>query len=331
MDTRSNIEQEAAEWIIRRDRGEGAEDRVAFESWLSADVRHRQAFLTLQQRWQQADGLKSWRPYQGVLDAKILKRYAAPHNRNSTARYAAVVVIGILVAILLMLRHSKSPVVYATDVGGYQRVILHDGSILQLNTNTRVQVQLGAHRRQVRLLRGEAYFTVAPDPERPFEVFAANMAVRALATQFTVRMRDSGAVDILVTEGRVALRSSAAESQTTTASRDLPTLAAGEAAMAQRASIVVNRLPQAETARRLSWQAGELSFKGETLDQVVAEFNRYNRRKLVIEDPELNTLQVGGNFQATDLESFTKALERSLDVNATEDAKMIRLSRRRAQ
>jgi transmembrane sensor len=334
MNAQIDIERQAAEWIIRRDRGEeSAAERAAFENWLAADARHRKAYLALQEPWQRADGLKSWRPYARVLDARVLKRYAAPARHASRMRYAiaASIVLATAVAALFMLHRSMAPFVYTTEVGGYERVILRDGSTLQLNTDTQVRVDYTAGSRQIRLVRGEAYFTVARDNSRPFEVLAADVAVRALGTSFTVRMRNADAVEVLVTEGRVTLLSGAVASHSKATGGSLPTLQAGEAALAEPRGIVVRRLPHGEATRRLSWQGGELSFKGETLDQVIAEFNRYNRRKLEIGDPQLAALQVGGNFQATDLVSFTEALERSFDLRVDENENVIRLSRREAR
>ena len=333
------IERQAAEWLVRRDREDGsAAECAAFETWLAADARHRKVYLELQQSWQRANGLRKWRPYGGVLDPGVLTRYAARKQAPRRWPYAlaASMLVAVLATLLWLQRDFQAPAVYTTDVGGYQRVILHDGSTLQLNTDTRVEVELGRTSRQIKLQRGEAYFVVAHDPRRPFEVSAAGTAVHALGTQFSVRMREHNAVEVVVTEGRVALRSNAASSgqpskQLASITESLPTIGAGEAALAEETGIVVRRLPHAETVRRLAWQAGELSFKGETLEQVVAEFNRYNRRKLEIADPEVAALQVGGSFQATDLDSLTKVLERSFNLRADEDQDIIRLSRRRAE
>ena len=308
-----DIETRVGQWILKRDRAEiPTHERVAFESWLAADPRHRAAYLRLNEAWLVTAALKAWRPKDGSVDSDVLlstvRRPERRHQWRSAA--AAVLVLGVVAAIIGHVWQRESGANFTTRVGGYQRVLLDDGSTLQLNTDSSVLVRLLKDRRVVQLVRGEVYFDIAHDAGRPFDVVAGATIVRAVGTAFAVRLRDSKEVEVTVTQGRVALRTE----------NGAPALrapvSAGEVADAKPAGIATSRLEDAELVRRLSWQRGELAFKKETLAHIVAEFNRYNRRQLVIGDPSIEDLEVGGNFKATDLDSFVAAVTRSLNVRA---------------
>lgn len=215
---------------------------------------------------------------------------------------------------------------YSTDMGGLERIVLDDGSIVRLNTNSVMRVQLTPALRHIVLERGEALFKVAHDATRPFDVEAGTTIVRAVGTEFSVRVREPAEavngqkdVEVLVKEGRVAIdppkirvpleRVAALPASTST-------LSAGEAVRITATRVKVEKVAEADVDRKLSWTEGRLWFERQTLKAVVAEFNRYNRRQMVIADPSIENLRIGGGFEATDPESFIAALERTLGVRA---------------
>jgi transmembrane sensor len=202
---------------------------------------------------------------------------------------------------------------YETGVGGRERIELADGSTVDLNTNTELNARISDSRREIMLARGEALFHVAHDAKRPFYVVAAGTVVRAVGTAFSVRIRDPEHVDVLVAEGRVAVGAPGTE-----ANFENPTLldrarmvSAGEAATVRPNSpILVRALPSQDVTRKLAWIAGHLDFQGETLDDAVQEFNRYNQRQITIADPSIVNMRIGGIFSTTDLQSFSDALQK---------------------
>jgi transmembrane sensor len=174
---------------------------------------------------------------------------------------------------------------------------------------------LRGDRREVRLLRGEGRFQVAHDTQRPFTVAAADTAVRAVGTAFSVRVRDER-VDVLVAEGKVAVVSSHVS--------ETPAVSAGEAAVVLTDRVSVSSLDPQVLARRLAWTSGRLEFRGETLGEAVEEFNRYNRRQIRLSAQSLAPLRVGGSFSATDPESFAGALASAFKLRvALDDANEI--------
>ncbi len=206
---------------------------------------------------------------------------------------------------------------YETGVGGRQKIELSDGSTVDLNTNTELNVKISGSRRDITLNRGEALFHVAHDPMRPFYVMAGGTVVRAVGTSFSVRIRDPEHVEVIVAEGRVAVGAPGTEAnfENPSSLAIAPMVSVDETASVRRNSVAVHSLPQRDIVRKLAWTAGHLAFKGETLDDAVQEFNRYNRRQIAIVDPTILKLQVGGIFSTTDLDSFIAALH-SLGIQA---------------
>jgi len=209
---------------------------------------------------------------------------------------------------------------------------LPDGSIVLLNTDSAMEVDYRANERRVRLVRGEAFFTVAKDASRPFWVDAGTVAVRAVGTAFNVRFRPD-TVEVLVTEGKVSVNQSSLPAVASAAvaapvsdrpapPRDPHLLVAGQLAKItmvendSRLSVPIEisevTAPRVESA--LAWQAGRLEFSDTPLAEVVAEFNRYNRHKLVIDDPVLARQTFGGAFAPGGYSSLVEILQKSFGV-----------------
>jgi transmembrane sensor len=228
-------------------------------------------------------------------------------------------------------RHFQTTV--ATEVGHYQTVSLPDGSAVELNTNTHVAITFSVADRRVNLGKGEAHFTVAKNPARPFIVEANGVAVRAVGTAFDVRLRPD-AVEVLVTEGKVrvddaakggsllpvtfnpglsgdvAAASAAGETERVLSAGQRVVITAPSAA----ASAVVATVAPEEMQRELAWQNRRLEFVSASLADIVADFNRYNRQQLVIADPQLAQKRFGGSFQANDPERFVRMLQENFPV-----------------
>src|SRR5262249_31070761 len=207
---------------------------------------------------------------------------------------------------------------YETRIGVHRRIELADGSTVDLNTNTQLRARKSGNRREIMLARGEALFHVAHDPRRPFYVVAAGTVIRAVGTAFSVRIRAPEDVAVLVAEGRVAVSAPGTEAnfENPTSLAAAPKVSASEAANVRRDSVSVSSLAGPDIQRRLAWTAGRIVFRGETLEDAVREFNRYNRRQITIVDPSILNVRVGASFQTTDPDSFIAALRRSFGSRA---------------
>ena len=162
--------------------------------------------------------------------------------------------------------------------------------------------------RHVDLLRGEALFEVAKNRARPFDVEAGSTIVRAVGTAFSVRLHDEGRseqVDVVVSEGRIAINPPSKA-----------TYPAGTVATVQNGRVVATTVDSDDITSRLAWTTGRLMFQGERLSDVVAEINRYNQRKLLVADPGIAELHIGGTFQATDPDGFARALGSTFGIES---------------
>jgi transmembrane sensor len=302
---RELIDQEASRWLAARDAATpSVEDETAFQDWISADIRHRVAYLRLEETWRRSDRLREARPLDREPDADLLRPQRV-RGRWSLAM-AASLLVGLLFAGYVFVQSQFGWNHYETPVGGFSRIVLEDGSVVDLNTNSDVKVRIGSKRREVRLLRGEGRFQVAHDSTRPFVVSAADADVRAVGTAFSVRLHEAQRVDVLVSEGSVAIASARVLHS--------PPVQAGEVAVLMPDRLSVSRVEPQQIESRLAWTAGKLQFRGETLAAAVEEFNRYNRRRIRLGDASLAELRVGGTFNATDPESFAAALTSTFNL-----------------
>ena len=316
------VENAAADWISVADAANSPppETRAALQKWLEASPQHQAAYVRLWATWQRADALRRLLPADGRVDPDLL---APQKNSDSNERKSAfarlpwaaasfgVVVVFVIGGIYCWhALKSAEETVYRTNIGEFRRVRLEDGSTVQLNTATEARVILGNTSRTVKLLKGEAYFDVAPERARPFNVTAGSSVIRAVGTSFAVRRRSQSLVDVVVRTGRVAIAPKSAA-----ADRLLPPgtalLSAGEASTFKESSQINARRVSEETmTRMLAWRRQMLWFEGETLAVAVQEFNRYNEsNKLEIADPSIAGFRVGGRFAAERPEDFVKGLE----------------------
>jgi transmembrane sensor len=206
---------------------------------------------------------------------------------------------------------------YSTHIGGKQTSPLADGSSVTLNTDTDLRVHITAGSRDLALTRGEAIIKAAHDETRPVRLVVGATVIRTSGADFDVRKRASGQVDVLVSEGRVATETEAGWLSLNHPARERGIVSAGYMASIRPGDIEVSRLDTGELARRTAWLRDVLDFHGETLAQAAEDFNRYNTRKIIIDDPKIAARRVGGVFLDTDPDSFVAALALTMDIRAT--------------
>jgi len=295
-----DIDAEAARLVARMDGDAWSDaDEGELDIWLSRDPRHPGALLRAQAAWMTLD-----RPFAAHAvsrdDAASVPRFS---RRGLLAGSGAVVAASIAGGVLLLSGGTS----YATAVGEIRRVPLGDGSIAAINTASAIDVRLEDAGRRVRLDRGEVWFQVARDRYRPFVVAAGRARVRAVGTAFSVRRGDGG-VHVLVTEGEVEVWADGAEGHR------VRLTAGSRGFVADNAAIGEALVTPSSIDRALAWRNGKIDLVGDRLDGAVAEFNRYNRRQLVVGDPAIAGERFDGVFRTDDPEGFAKAVEVSLSV-----------------
>lgn len=222
---------------------------------------------------------------------------------------------------------------YQTEVGEVSHVTLSDGSVVSLNTDTEVEVSLSANQRQVTLVRGEAFFNIARDESRPFQIDTGRKVIEVLGTQFNVRKRaDETVIKVSVLEGRVAIKptapASTAAAKPDTADAEVTLLLAGDIGAYSESSEVVTQNQTQAVSSAQSWRQGVFRFDDESLEHVIREFNRYRSRKIVLADPSVADLRISGVFHLKNGDHILTALESTLPVQFDRSKQAVTVRRR---
>ncbi len=347
MKTFSNgtVRAEAAAWIAQLETGDlEAADLDALREWIGRSPVHA---IELRRCARLAGELNVLSEMKGALEdaAKAYRPMRRKRNRRKWA-YPAFALCATLLTVLLW-RMSAPEVfteTFATAVGEYREYEMPDGSVIALNTNSRLEVVYTPELRQILLLSGEALFQVAPNADRPFVVQAGLHHVEAVGTAFVVKMVDDQ-MEVSVTEGQVKLSSSTPVSGDM--SKPAPLEATSISAPAvlaavylqmgqsvklpvhqQRAEVAeIESVSTAELRRRLAWRDGLLDFHRTPLRQVVAEVSRYSGMRIIIEDPDLKEREFDGLFRVGETQMLLQALKLRDDIDIVQvDPGTVRIS-----
>ena len=316
------MRREAAEWLVKLDNqldrgGLSAADRVALRRWLRQNPEHGQILQRQAELWGDMDVLATYARARPPAPARPRSR-RAPAFALATLGALAIVCSGLWLLLPAPGKPGAERLV-TTAVGEQREERLADGSRVHLNTDSLITVQFGAGERRVRLLRGEAAFDVAHDPQRPFSVYAHNRIVTALGTRFTVRL-GAQKVRVAVAAGKVALGRASPGSKRRSApgaqppaepAREVMFLVQGQRAelpLAGSTAPVLATMDQQAQERAFSWLRGRLIFDDERLATIVAEISRYTAAKVTIA-PELGDIRLSGRFKTGDTEALLEALE----------------------
>lgn len=322
---KARIDEQAAAWLVRLDRGSlDSHEQQALASWLESDPAHRQAFDSMAQTW---GGLECM----GMLATLTHKKTKPQPARRLLWIPAGAVAMAMVVMVLTALYVSwpitapgvptdalhSGELVYQTEKGQRSEINLRDGSVLSLNTQSEVRIRFDSQVRALYLTRGEAHFKVAKNAGRPFVVHAGSGLVRAVGTEFNVRLSDH-LVEVVVSEGVVEVVAVAALDSEISSAREhgarSATVSEGGSARYSGAAVEATLLPIEKIEQRLAWRKGKWMFEGETLQQVLDEVSRYSERSIVIADPNLAGIRVGGYFDIGDIDGLMNALQASFGI-----------------
>ncbi|MCY0854398.1 FecR family protein [Cupriavidus sp. D39] len=318
MTTPDAPREAAARWFARtRDGSLSEQERVEMAAWLDASPVHRAEYTALERIWQAA----------GALDPERLRALApgpapaAAARRSRPALHAAMLASLCAVAVgaawLVRQQAAPGPATYAasdashytasfsTAPGERRRVTLPDGSVVELNTRTRLSVRFEPGQRTVTLADGEAMFEVAHASERPFVVDAGSGTVTVTGTRFDVR-RDGAEVAVAVESGSVGVQGRSAAPSAARLSAGLGTRIAADGRVAPAAAV--------DLGATMAWREGKLLFKDQPLSLVAAEVSRYRRSPVRISDAGTGALRLSSVFRADDTDALLAALPQFLPV-----------------
>ncbi len=313
-----SAEDQAALWAARLDGSTlDAADRIALDAWLAENPAHR----TL---------LSGYCQFSADLELQIPALVAAgsvalpaakkaPRSnlvwfpRLALAAAAALVVVGVWFA------HSANRFeTVASSVGQRQTITLADGTRVELDARTSLQVGMSRSERRVRLSEGEAFFTVSKDPARPFTVETPNGSVRVTGTVFNVRTATAASLDVTVVEGSVQVRP---EHLGGPASAEPVALRAGDHLTASAKGVSVQPLSASARDETLAWRQGQIVFHDVPIPEALARFARYHARTLTPTPAVIAANRhVGGRYALDDLEGFLTELATTQHVTVQHGA-----------
>ncbi|HEV2562580.1 MAG TPA: FecR domain-containing protein [Rhizomicrobium sp.] len=310
----ADIEAQAASWLQRRRYWSWSDDdQVALEAWLDESLAHSIAYWRLDAGLGRAERLAALRnPAPDQARLAFSGQDSQPRNRifptltRIAVALAVAAVLGAATALFLLRPHDRT---FSTPVGGHETVAFADGSKIELNTDTVLRTRMTTEQRVVWLDKGEAYFQVKHDPVHPFIVIAGDRRVTDLGTAFVMR-RDSARLKVAVMQGRVWFDASNRQKPLQSA-----LLTPGDVATATAGAMLVTKDTDRALKTNLSWRHGVLIFKYTPLADAAAEFNRYNRQKLVVADPAVAQLTIYGTFPTNNVELFSRVVRDVLGLH----------------
>lgn len=291
------LSDQAIDWMVRLHSGvAGTPERDGFLAWRALSPAHEAAAQEAEALW---DGL-------GTAGVRVRAEGKAGRGRITRRAFMA----GGVIAAFGLAATASGPLRrrmladYSTGVGEAREVMLPDGSRAWLNSSTALALDYSGPRRGIRLLEGQALFTVMPDPARPFVVAAANGWTRAVGTVFDVDMR-ADSVAVTVVEGVVAVGIDGGPPDGTTMRAD-QTVRYGRGGITTPQSV--------DAAMATAWRRGKLIFNRRPLEDVVSELRRHTHAQIVIAGSSLKALEVTGVFDLNDPQSVLETIEQTLPV-----------------
>ena len=314
------IHEQAASWVARMDNGQLAPEEIQeLKEWANQSEHHQRILLDIARVWDRMDVMSGL--------SMLLNLENIPLKKKSDFKFAIPAVASLLVCLAIFAFYKTSETglpsippkvgydernreVYETAVGGNEVINLSDGSIVQLNTATRLEVNMSDTHRNVTLIEGEAYFEVAHNEKVSFVVAAGRVYIEALGTAFGVEKLGNH-IEVTVTEGLVQIKRKKESSidERIFALKPVLLRAGQMAQINESGQQEIKEIEQDQIARKLLWQQKMLVFNGETLREVIDEFSRYTTLKLNIVDEKTAAIRVGGYFRSDDIASLLTSLE----------------------
>lgn len=319
LSSQSHIKQQANAWISSLNRGLTDEEKPQLIAWMNQSQHHHKALY------------KSATFFDNMSELKTLNGiFPIDGNQQTLAKaiktfFLLIPLCLILVFIASSIMHAKqdsSPIYFQTQIGERGEFLLDDGTVVILNTHSKIAVNYSQSHRKINLISGEGQFNVAKDRSRPFIVTSGTTSFTALGTIFNVQKNNNLNVDLLVTEGEVLV--------TDNKDADLLNKIIVEETSKQNSPLIithgeqvkiVNAVQQAtfslsptEIDKELSWQNGVLIFTGESLRDALNEVSRYTDVQFEITTPKIGDVKISGYFKAGDINGLLQTLQRNFDI-----------------
>lgn len=322
----------ASDWIAKLDRGLSNDEKTSLQTWLAISPKNTDVLFEVAHLWDKMDDLSRLSDLfpNNVTTAKKIPTWLGA--------MAASVVFAITVGLyqsgfnLFELGQlNQSTVVamqmnYQTSIGESNTINLPDNSKIVLNTNSFVQVKYTDSARIIELQRGEIHIDVAHDKTRPLSVIAGGKVIQAVGTAFNVEVREK-LVELIVTDGKVLVAQTNSAIDTNVIdieelAKKLPlnsmAISKGEKVDLDLTGLLVEEVVKVDAldvAASLSWQHGNIIFRGDSLEDAMAEISRYTNIEFELSNnDELKKVQVAGVFKTGDVNGLLEMLSRNFNI-----------------
>lgn len=317
--TSQQVDEQAAQWAALRDLGLTPAQQEEFELWLKADARHLGAYARAEGSLIRVERTHGWaREISSTMAPPPAPGWTRRRMMFAGGAAAGLALAGFWGAQWWIANFEQT---YSTGKGEVREILLADGSVIKLNTDSKVAVRYTEKQRNIQLLAGEALFDVAKNKARPFVVQANDTLVRAVGTSFTVSMLPQKPIRVLVKEGVVELKSASA-----VAPKPVRVKANSQAVVASGAPIVATPIAETKLAHNLAWEYGRLAFDDQTLQDAAAEYARYSDIEIAI-DPGVAQMTITGSFVSNDPIGFARTVATALNLQVEVDGKEVKIFR----
>lgn len=330
MDEQEQLIEQASDWVAKLDRTLTQQEQSQLKKWLAQSPSHLNALLEVAKLWDKMEDLTRLSdlfPKSGVR-----KTQSKPWSAFIAASLFIIASLGFYhVQTIEYPSSNKAPdqlsahMQYKTQVGQTNSINLPDNSTLVLNTDSIVKVKYSQHTRIIELLQGEIHIDVAHDKLRPLSVIAGGKVIQAVGTAFNVEVRDE-LIELIVTDGKVLVAQTSIkpnQNNLDTLGKKLPidamAITKGEKVdldLTGKKVQEITKVDPVDVAASLSWQQGNLIFRGESIDEVMAEISRYTDIEFeLVEHQALRNVKVAGMFKTGDVDGLLNVLSRNFKIS----------------
>jgi transmembrane sensor len=294
------------------------EDRVKFQNWRNENAEHEMAFSRVEKMWGKFDPVDT-----DAAKAGLKSALKTGTNLKEITRHAKTSILGLLLITLCYGSLQSTPALIwmadnKTSIGEQKIITLDDGSIINLNTDTAIDVDFSDKQRKVNLHRGEILVTVSKDKARPFIIATQHGTARALGTKYNVRL-DSNSTQVAVVESSVETCNNPTIFGSNLLSfkdKTCATLNAGQATEFNKEDM--GKINPIDPESIVGWSTGSLAIDNQPLPIVLKELQRYSQSTLKYSDSELHRLQVSGVIPLHDIHQSLDVLSSRLPIHVSD-------------
>lgn len=341
MPSNQDRHDQASDWIVKMDRGLSSDEKIALQEWMDDSPENHSTLMQMTQLWDKMNAMtrlsdlfpkptrhaSQTQTQRSNLIESLIENWTKSWLKPLPAIAASIALATVLGLWAILGNVDNNNNSYQTAIGEQSTVMLPDGTKMTLNTNTNtsVTVAYSDQQRLLHLIQGELHVSVAKDKNRPLSVMAGGKVIQAIGTEFNIEITSQQKIELVVTEGKVKVgiqqkpEKQIASIEPLTLPSDALTVSAGEEIMLGEAKEQITEVSAEDIAVKLSWQKGNLIFRGESLEEAVREVGRYTSVEFVFIDENLKKMRVAGLFKAGDVQGLLATLRENFDIVSQRD------------